>query len=88
MRRHTRLDAPSLMQDLSYCIIKRSIARMLKSLIYVVRLRVKKDKHTTDSNHQLPITPNLLDQQFTDTQPNKACVTYIQTKASSQYCKT
>ena len=39
-------------------------------------------KLTTDSNHDLPIAPNLLDRQFTVTEPDKVWagdITYIRT---------
>jgi transposase InsO family protein len=42
--------------------------------------QVKKYKATTDSNHNLPVAPNLLDQDFAVSGPNKAWVadiTYI-----------
>ena len=37
----------------------------------------KKFKATTDSNHSLPVAPNLLNRQFSVTAPNKAWVTDI-----------
>ena len=42
----------------------------------------RKFKHTTDSNHSLPIAPNLVNQQFEVAEANKIWVgdiTYIQT---------
>jgi putative transposase len=44
--------------------------------------QVKKYKATTDSNHNLPVAPNLLDQNFAVSGPNKAWVadiTYVKT---------
>jgi len=44
--------------------------------------RVKKYKATTDSNHNLPVAPNLLDQDFAVSGPNRAWVadiTYVPT---------
>jgi putative transposase len=44
--------------------------------------QVKKYKATTDSNHNLPVAPNLLDQDFVVSSPNKAWVadiTYVPT---------
>lgn len=41
---------------------------------------VKKFKHTTKFNHQLPVAPNLLDREFNVTEINKVWVgdiTYI-----------
>ncbi len=37
----------------------------------------RKFKATTDSNHALPVAPNLLDRQFAVAAPNKAWVTDI-----------
>jgi transposase InsO family protein len=37
----------------------------------------RKFKATTDSNHRLPVAPNLLDRQFAVTAPNRAWVTDI-----------
>jgi len=44
--------------------------------------QVKKHKATTDSNHNLPVAPNLLEQKFAVSGPNKAWVadiTYVST---------
>jgi putative transposase len=61
------------------------------SLYKVKRLRkklgirckqVKKFKGTTNSNHNMPIAPNLLEQKFSATAPNKVWltdITYVQT---------
>ena len=43
---------------------------------------------TTDSKHDLPIAPNLLDRQFTVTQPNQTYVgdiTYLHTQEGWLY---
>ena len=45
--------------------------------------QVKKFKHTTKTNHQLPVAPNLLDREFEVTEMNKVWVgdiTYIATE--------
>ena len=45
-------------------------------------------RHTTDSNHRLPVAPNLLEQNFTATAPNQAWVgdiTYIWTAEGWAY---
>lgn len=50
--------------------------------------QVKKHKVTTDSNHNLPVAPNLLDQNFAVTGPNKAWVadiTYVATEEGWLY---
>jgi len=48
----------------------------------------RKFKATTDSNHRLPVAPNLLDRQFAVSAPNKAWVTditYIATDGGRPY---
>lgn len=59
---HARLGAPSLvhdMRDIGYCISERTLRCMLQRL--GLRSKVcRKYRHTTDSNHRLPVAPNLL----------------------------
>ena len=72
------------MHDLGCNMSERTIGRMLKKLGLRSRI-ARKYKHRTDSNHRLPTAPNLLDRQFTVTQPNKVWttdITYICTKES------
>lgn len=48
----------------------------------------RKFVHTTDSNHSLPISPNVLDRQFNPSGPNQAWVsdiTYIRTRSGWLY---
>ena len=87
---HARLGAPSLvhdMHDLGYSMSERTVGRMLKKLGLGSKI-ARKYKHTTDSNHRLPTAPNLLDRQFTVTEPNKVWttdITYIRTKEGWLY---
>ena len=66
---------------------ERTVGRMLSQL----GLRSKtarKYKHTTDSNHRLPTSPNLLNRQFTVSKPNSVWttdITYIRTKEGWLY---
>ncbi len=63
------------------CVAKKRVARLMQS----DGLRAKaarKYKATTNSNHNLPVAPNLLEQDFTATAPNQKWVsdiTYIAT---------
>ncbi len=87
---HARLGAPSLvhdMHDLGYSMSERTLGRMLKHLGLRSKIS-RKYEHTTDSNHRLLISPNLLDRQFTVTQPNRVRttdITYIRTKQGWMY---
>lgn len=48
----------------------------------------RKFKHTTDSNHDLPVAPNLLQRDFSPAAPNQAYIgniTHIPTKAGWLY---
>ncbi len=59
----------------------KRVARLMRQ----AKLKVKRKrsyKVTTQSNHNLPVAPNLLNQQFTATQPNQvwlADITYVAT---------
>ena len=51
----------------------------------------RKFKHTTDSNHKLPVAENLLDRRFTQNEPNRAWVsdiTYVPTREGWLYLAT
>lgn len=70
------------MHDLGYSMSECTVGRMLKKLGLRSKIS-RKYKHTTVSNHRLPTAPNLLDRQFTVTQPNNVWttdITYIRTK--------
>jgi putative transposase len=55
---------------------RKRIARLMKQAHLEGRKR-KRFRKTTDSNHRLPIAPNLLERNFTATAPNQAWVTDI-----------
>ncbi len=81
---HARLGALSLvhdMHDLGCSMSERTVRRMLKKLGLRSKI-ARKYKHTTDSNHRLPPAPNVLDRQFTVTQPNKVWTTDMRSIAS------
>nr|WP_242456745.1 IS3 family transposase [Prosthecochloris ethylica] len=63
------------------------VARLMQSLGIQAKT-ARKFKVTTDSNHQEPIAPNLLDQEFHVDQPNEVWtsdLTYVRTGAGWQY---
>jgi len=55
---------------------RKRIARLMKQAHLEGRKR-RRFRKTTDSNHRLPIAPNLLQRNFTATAPNQAWVTDI-----------
>jgi len=76
----------------SYGIIisRQKIGKVMKRLDLVVK-RKRKFKNTTDSKHNLPIAPNLLNRDFNSTIPDSKYVgdiTYIHTKQGWLYLAT
>lgn len=68
-------------------ISRRRISRLMKQQQLVCKTK-RKFKVTTDSKHQLPIAPHLLQRQFTVEQPNQCYVgdmTYIPTREGWLY---
>jgi len=66
---------------------KHRVARLMRENGIWARIR-RRFRHTTDSNHRLPVAPNLLAQNFTATAPNQAWVgdiTYIWTAEGWAY---
>ena len=71
------------------CCLNTVASYMRENDIYAKTKR--KFKHTTDSNHKLPIAENLLDRQFTQNEPNRAWVsdiTYVPTREGWLYLST
>ncbi|MNE08910.1 IS2 transposase TnpB [compost metagenome] len=66
-----------LLQKEGYIVSERTVGKYMQELglrsCVAKRFRVK----TTDSNHDLPIAPNLLNQDFKTAEPNKVWVTDI-----------
>jgi len=75
---------------LGYQVSRRRIGRLMKAHGMVCRVR-KKFKLTTDSKHNLPIAPNLLNREFKVSVPNQCYVgdiTYIPTQQGWLYLAT
>ena len=88
-----RAGAPCLTGDVraaGVAVSERTVGRSLRK--QGLRCRHKrKFRHTTDSKHNLPIAPNLLNRQFTVSKPNVAWVddiTYLQTQEGWLYLAT
>ena len=72
--------------ELDRHVSRRRIGRLMGAAGLACKTK-RKFKATTNSNHKLPIAPNLLDRQFTVHQPNQTYVgdiTYIYTLVLSQ----
>jgi len=75
------------LRDRGHAVGKQRVARLMRENGIWARIR-RRFRHTTDSNHRLPIAPNLLEQNFTATAPNQAWVgdiTYIWTAEGWAY---
>jgi putative transposase len=67
-----------------------TVARYMRENDIAAKTR-RKFKHTTDSNHSYPVTRNVLDRQFEQTEPNRAWVsdiTYVPTREGWLYLAT
>lgn len=91
--KQSRYGAPRITRELNgkdIAVSQKRVARLMRAR----GLRAKgkrKFKHTTDSNHALPVAPNLLNQQFVVPEPNRVWVgdiTYIQTLEGWSYLAT
>jgi transposase InsO family protein len=72
-------------------ISKRRIGKIMKSLNLVPKMRRKFKVNTTDSNHNLPVAPNILDRDFYAGLADKKYVgdiTYIHTAEGWLYLAT
>lgn len=72
-------------------ISRKRVARLMRSKGIVVRRKRRFVPKTTDSNHALPVAPNILDRSFNQTAPDQAWVgdiTYIRTSEGWLYLAT
>ena len=75
------------LRDRGHEVGKHRVARLMRENGIWARIR-RRFRHTTASNHRLPVAPNLLEQNFTATAPNQAWVgdiTYIWTAEGWAY---
>ena len=88
-----RAGAPCLTGDVNAMGIRvseRTIGRSLSRQGLRCQLK-RKFRHTTDSNHRMPVAPNLLDRNFKTSKPNEVWVgdiTYIQITEGWLYLAT
>ena len=70
------------LHEMGFKCSKNRVARLMKELDLISRRRKKYKIKTTDSDHELPISPNLLNRNFKVNKPNKVWVsdiTYVHT---------
>ncbi|WP_254683141.1 IS3 family transposase [Phaeobacter piscinae] len=70
----TRYGSKRVHQDLKAdgeAVSERRVARIMKENSISPRLRKRRKPRTTDSNHSLKPSPNLLEQQFDCSVPNR-----------------
>lgn len=85
-----RYGSPRIVDELrerGHDVGKHRVARLMRENGIFGRIR-RRFRHTTDSQHKLPVAPNLLEQNFTATAPNQAWVgdiTYIWTAEGWSY---
>jgi transposase InsO family protein len=76
-----------ILQGLGFDMSESTVARRMKK--YGIRSKLKrKFKATTDSDHKLPVAPNLLMQDFTAYRPNQiwmSDITYVSTREGWLY---
>ena len=75
----SRAGAPRItkrLQQAGYCVGKNRVARIMRAKGWRAKA-AKKYKATTNSNHQLPVSDNLLAQDFSATEPDTKWVSDI-----------
>ncbi len=75
------------LRDIGLTVGRRRIARLMRDNGLRARQR-RRFKRTTDSHHAWPVAPNLLDQDFTATEPDKkwgADISYVWTREGWLY---
>jgi putative transposase len=76
------------LRDEKYVISDKTVARMMRRRGLFAGTKKKFRITTTDSKHDLPIAPNLLNRKFETTGPNKVWmsdITYIRTKEGKMF---
>lgn len=86
----TRRIKDKLLSYYGLFVSRRRISRIMKELNLKVKMK-RRYKNTTDSNHNLPIAPNILNQDFYASLPDEKYVgdiTYIETGEGWLYLAT
>ena len=83
-----RIHAELLAREETCCL--NTVAKYMRENDIAAKSK-RKFKHTTDSNHEFPIAENLLDREFTQSEPNRVWVsdiTYVPTREGWLYLAT
>ncbi len=86
----TRRIADKLLELYGLIVSRKRISNIMKDLNLIVKIK-RRYKNTTDSNHNLPIAPNLLNRDFYASNPDEKYVgdiTYIPTGEGWLYLAT
>jgi len=78
----------TLEKQYGWVVSRRRIGKVMKALVLKAKTKQRFKVHTTDSKHNLPISPNLINQDFYASAPGEAYVgdiTYIKTKEGWLY---
>lgn len=78
----------ALLRREGFCVSEKTVARIMREQGLRSRTVRKFRVRTTDSNHSLPVAPNLLNQRFTTSSPNEvwaADITYVRTRQGMLY---
>ena len=87
----TRRIKDKLLQRYGFIVSRRRIKNVMKDLNLSVKMKRRFRVNTTDSNHNLPIAPNLLNRDFYSSAPDTKYVgdiTYIPTNEGWLYLAT
>jgi len=87
----TRRIKDKLLQRYGFIVSRRRIKNVMKDLNLLVKMKRRFRVNTTDSNHNLPIAPNLLNRDFYSSIPDTKYVgdiTYIPTNEGWLYLAT
>jgi len=87
----TRRIKAKLLQRYGFIVSRRRIKNIMKELHLSVKMKRRFKINTTDSNHHLPIAPNILNRDFYSFSPNSKYVgdiTYIPTNEGWLYLAT
>ncbi len=87
----TRRIKDLLAREYGFIVSRRRIKNIMKDLSLSVKMKKRFKVNTTDSNHNLPIAPNLLNRDFYSSFPDSKYVgdiTYIPTKEGWLYLAT